>query len=252
MKPLIVANWKMNGSRRDLESFVPALQAGLPDPETAARGIVCPPFPYLVTLAELTRGTAIGVGAQNVHASPKGAFTGEIAVAMLQDVGADTCIVGHSERRQLFGETDAQIREKLQALRGAGLLAILCVGETLDQRESDQHESVVEAQVRGALADADAATLSGLAVAYEPVWAIGTGKTATPEQANAMHAVIRRVLDAIVSPASGAGVPILYGGSVNADNAASLLGQPEINGALVGGASLKADSFLAIINQAKA
>jgi triosephosphate isomerase len=167
-------------------------------------------------------------------------------------VGADTCIVGHSERRQLYGETDEQIRDKLLALRSAGLLAILCVGETLEQREANQHETVVERQLRGALMGADAAMLSGLAVAYEPVWAIGTGRTATPEQANAMHAVIRKALGAIVAPEAAADVPILYGGSVNADNAASLLGQPEINGALVGGASLKADSFLAIINQAKA
>lgn len=251
MKQLIAANWKMNGSLPHLQAYVPALLAGLEESSgISARAVICPPSPYLPALAQMLKGSPVGVGAQNVHSSPKGAFTGEISVSMLADLGVGICIIGHSERRQLFGETDGMIRAKLEALLSAGLEAILCVGETLEEREAGRHESVVEGQVQAALAETGAEALTGLAVAYEPVWAIGTGKTATPEQANTMHGVIRTCLAGNLNAGAAANIPILYGGSVNTDNAGSLLSQSEINGALVGGASLEAPSFLAILKQA--
>lgn len=239
----------MNGSASLLEAFIPALQGGIPASFYKAGGkvAICPPFPYLSRLAGLAKGTPIGVGGQNVHPAASGAFTGEISTAMLTEQGATQCIIGHSERRQLMGETDGFIKEKLLALLAGGITPIVCVGETLSQREAQQAEQVVGGQIEAALEGLTAAQGEKLVVAYEPVWAIGTGRTATPEQANEMHGFIRGLLAKSFGGGPARKTDILYGGSVNAGNAASLLSQPELDGALVGGASLKSEEFLAII-----
>lgn len=216
--------------------------------------VVCPPFPLLGFAVDALVGSPIAVGAQNVHPAREGAFTGEVSAMMLKEAGVAYGIVGHSERRQIFGESDAFVGEKLKALLAAGIKPILCVGETLEERESGAQEEVVRRQLHGALEIA-AQELEGgeaiktMAVAYEPVWAIGTGQTASPEQANGMHAFLRELLKDR-DPGAAPGIPLLYGGSVNPSNAAELLGQSEIDGVLVGGASLKAESFLAIIHHA--
>jgi triosephosphate isomerase len=246
MEKWIVGNWKMNGSREHIAAFVTEFLKGYA-PRPGVRVGICPPFPYLTPLGERLAGTSILLGAQNVHPQPAGAFTGEVAAPMLADCGVALCLVGHSERRQYFQETDALVREKLAALWKTAVTPILCVGETLAEREAGRHRAVVQAQLEGAVGGA--AVPSGrLVVAYEPVWAIGTGRTATPEQAQEMHAFIRAWLRAN-GPAKD--VPIQYGGSVTPDNARSLLSQPDIDGALVGGASLRATSFLAILNHAQ-
>ena len=250
MATWIVGNWKMNGSMQLLEDLLPALAKGLPGSLGEVKVGVCPPYPYLAAAAQKLNGTPIALGAQNVYPEASGAFTGEVAPAMLSEVGATLCIVGHSERRALMGEKDDFIAAKLKVLLAAGITPILCVGETLEEREADRHESVVSGQISAALSGMSAADGAKLIVAYEPVWAIGTGKTATPEQANSMHAFIRGQLTVGFDEATARAIPIQYGGSVNDGNAAELLGQPEINGALVGGASLKADAFLSIIQQA--
>ena len=250
MATWIVGNWKMNGSMALLDELIPALASGLPASLGDVKVGVCPPYPYLSAAAQRLNGTPIALGAQNVYPEASGAFTGEVAPAMLAEVGATLCIVGHSERRALMGEKDDFIAAKLKVLLSAGLTPIFCVGETLDEREADRHESVVGGQISAALAGMSAQDGARLIVAYEPVWAIGTGKTATPEQANAMHTFIRGQLSAAFDEATARVIPIQYGGSVNDANAAELLGQPEINGALVGGASLKAPAFLSIIQQA--
>jgi triosephosphate isomerase len=239
----------MNGSREQLAGFAGEFLKGLPAAINAGgvRVGLCPPFPYLAALLERLSGSPVWVGAQNVHPRPSGAFTGEVAAPMLADCGAKLCLVGHSERRQFYQETDALAREKLAALWQASILPVLCVGETLAEREAGRQQAVVQAQLAGAL-EGTSVPPARLMVAYEPVWAIGTGKTASPEQAQEMHAFIRSWLKGKVH---GPEVPLLYGGSVTPDNAASLLAQPEINGALVGGASLKAASLLAILQHAK-
>jgi triosephosphate isomerase len=245
MDTWIVGNWKMNGSREQISSFTGEFLKGLV-PSKIVRVGICPPFPFLSFLAERLAGSSVLLGAQNVHPKPSGAFTGEVAAPMLADCGVATCLVGHSERRQFFHETDALIREKLAALWQAAIVPILCVGESLAERESGRQQTVVQSQLDGALKGASIPP-GRLVVAYEPVWAIGTGKTATPQQAQEMHAFIRKWLQA---NAPGHEIPIQYGGSVTPENAATLLSQPDINGALVGGASLKAAPFLAIIQHA--
>jgi triosephosphate isomerase len=210
---------------------------------------IAPPFTAIHAVAGALAGTGLEVAAQDVHWEAQGAFTGEVSAAMLAEAGCRHGIVGHSERRQLFGETDDSVRRKVGALLAANLLPIVCVGETLAEREAGKTLAVVDRQVRGALADIPSAALAALTVAYEPVWAIGTGKTATAAQAQEVHAAIRKILRELGGDAADA-IRIQYGGSVKPENAAELMSQPDVDGALVGGASLKANDFLAIVKGA--
>ena len=241
-RKLIAGNWKLNGSLAFNEALVGALRAGLPSP---ACGIaVCVPAPYLSQIAALLKGSPIDLGAQDVSSHEAGAYTGEVAAAMLREFGVRYAIVGHSERRQYHGETDAVVADKVRLSLAAGITPIVCVGETLAQREGGHTEDVVKRQL-AAVIHANGHCISEIVVAYEPVWAIGTGKTASPAQAQQVHAVLRAQLKA-ATPQAGH-MQILYGGSMNAANAAELLGQDDIDGGLIGGASLKAPDFLAII-----
>jgi triosephosphate isomerase len=240
-KPLVAGNWKMNGNRasnRALLDSVVAGMAGLAGVECA----VCVPFPYLGETAERLKGTAVAPGAQNVSEHAKGAYTGEVSAAMLKDLGSRYAIVGHSERRQLFGETDAQVAVKFAAAAGQGLTPILCLGETLAEREAGRTEEVVGRQLDAVLQSNDRKLFETAVVAYEPVWAIGTGRTATPQQAQAVHAFLRTKL----LPQTR----ILYGGSMKPDNAADLCALPDVDGGLIGGASLVAGDFLDIAKAA--
>ena len=244
---LVVGNWKMN---TDLDGAVRLASAVVHETEGAASGVaVCPPAVWLDAVAERVRESRVRLGAQNVHPAAEGAFTGEIAPPMLAALGVHYVVVGHSERRQLFGETSAFVAEKVRAATGAGLVPIVCVGETLDERDTGDAEATVLAQLDASLDGADLASADALVVAYEPVWAIGTGRTASPEQAQAMHAAIRARLAARFGE-GGRGVALLYGGSVKPGNAADLFAQPDLDGALVGGASLDAASFAQIVSAA--
>lgn len=242
--PFIAGNWKMNLLR---DSSV-ALIHGLLDAvgENKVDVAVCPPSVYLHDVGAALSGSGIALGAQNMSDKADGAYTGEVSAAMLGDLGCKYVILGHSERRQLFGETDASVNEKLSAALSGKLIPIVCVGETLDEREGGTTADVIATQVRGSLAGLTKEQASTLVVAYEPVWAIGTGKTASPEQAEEVHAQIRGLLTELFGEVAET-IRIQYGGSVKPDNAAELLGKPNIDGALVGGASLKADSFAAIV-----
>lgn len=246
-QPLVVANWKMNGSRASVASLLDALLEALP----ATAGVdvaVCPVFVHLAQALARCEGSILEVGAQDCSHAQSGAYTGEVAPQMLVDLGCSRVILGHSERRQYHNESDVLIAAKLSAAVAAGLAPILCVGETREQRETGEAEAVVDAQLQGALMKRE--NLNGLVVAYEPVWAIGTGLTATPDQAQEMHAYIRESLGRIGGIDAGT-TPLLYGGSVKAGNAASLFEQRDIDGALVGGASLVAEEFLAIVAAAQ-
>jgi triosephosphate isomerase len=230
---LVAGNWKMHGSRESIGALLDAVTAG-----ADAAGVlcaVCPPYPYLAQVAERLRGSPIAWGAQNVAEHAQGAYTGEVSAAMLAEFGCRYVIVGHSERRQLYGETDAQVAAKFAAARTAGLTPILCVGETLAERDARRTTNVVARQL-GAVA------FGGGVVAYEPVWAIGTGRNATPEQAQEVHAFLRERLPP--------DTPILYGGSVKPQNAAAIFAMPDVDGGLIGGASLVAADFLAILRAA--
>ena len=245
---LVAGNWKMNGSSAANAELVAGIVAGIP----AGSGfslLVCPPFPYLAAVAAQVQGSAVSVGAQNVSEHEKGAFTGETAPAMLRDVGCQYVIVGHSERRSLYGESSAQVAAKFRAAQAAGLKPILCVGETLEEREAGTTESVIDEQLDAVLDSAGIGAFRTAVIAYEPVWAIGTGMTATPEQAQDVHRHIRARLAELDADVA-AGVQILYGGSMKGDNAAGLLAKPDIDGGLIGGASLKAEDFLAIARAA--
>ena len=244
-KKLIAGNWKMNGSLAANEALLQAIHAGLPAEHCQV--VVCVPAPYLAQVQALCADGAIALGVQDVSAQMQGAFTGEHAAVMLKEFGVRYAIVGHSERRQYHGETDAHVADKAKAALAHGITPIVCVGETLAQREAGQTEEVVKRQL-AAVIHANGHCISEIVVAYEPVWAIGTGKTATPEQAQHVHAVLRAQLKAATAQADR--VQILYGGSMNAANAASLLCQPDIDGGLIGGAALKAADFLTIINAA--
>lgn len=241
-RKLIAGNWKMNGSLADNEALVRAMLAGIGAP--AAEVALCAPAPYLAQLQALLAGSPIAWGAQDVSAHDKGAYTGEVSVGMLRDFGCRYAIVGHSERRQYHGETDEAVAAKTQRALAGGVTPIVCVGETLAEREAGQTEAVVKRQL-AAVIHLNGHCISEIVVAYEPVWAIGTGRTATPEQAQQVHAVLRAQLAAATT--SPKRVHILYGGSMNAANAASLLAQPDIDGGLIGGASLKAADFLQIV-----
>ncbi len=248
MKKLIAGNWKMNGSLAANEDLVKAMLDGLQGSAPAADMALCVPAPYLAQLQSLLQGSPVAWGAQDVSAHEQGAYTGEVSVAMLKDFGCRYAIVGHSERRQYHGETDALVAAKAQRALAAGVTPIVCVGETLDEREAGQTEAVVKRQL-AAVIHAVAHCTSEIVVAYEPVWAIGTGKTATPEMAQQVHVVLRAQLSAATQHPER--VHILYGGSMNATNAASLLAQPDIDGGLIGGASLKAADFLQIVAAAR-
>jgi triosephosphate isomerase len=249
-RKFIAGNWKMNLNSAQGVELAAALAKAVgssSDVEVA----VCPPSVYLSAIAAAIRGSAVGLGAQNCHHEAKGAFTGEVAPAMLLDVGCQYVILGHSERRQLFHETSADVNRKVQAALAAGLTPIVCVGETLDERKANRTNEVVREQVEGSLAGLTGEQVLKLVIAYEPIWAIGTGVVATPQQAEEVHADLRSLLTSRYTAAVADAVRIKYCGSVNAENAATLLSQPNIDGALVGGASLKADGFLAIIRGAK-
>ncbi|MBP9058862.1 MAG: triose-phosphate isomerase [Rhodoferax sp.] len=241
-KKLIAGNWKMNGSLAANETLVKSLLAGMGTP--ACQVALCVPSVYLAQLQALVAGSAIGLGAQDVSAHDVGAFTGEVSGAMLREFDVRYTLVGHSERRQYHGETDAVVASKAQRALACGLTPIVCVGETLAEREAGKTEEVVKRQL-AAVIHANGHCISEIVVAYEPVWAIGTGKTATTEQAQQVHAVLRSQLHAASNQADR--IHILYGGSMNATNAAQLLAQPDIDGGLVGGASLKVPDFLSII-----
>lgn len=244
---IVAGNWKMNLDRvkaRDLTAAVAARRGEAKNVEL----VLCPPALYAETVGTALAAAQadVALGGQNMHDKPSGAFTGEVAPPMLVDLGCSYVILGHSERRTLFGETDAIVNAKTKAALAAGLTPIVCVGETLEEREGNRTEAVVTTQVNGSLAGLSPADVEKVVIAYEPVWAIGTGKVATPQQAQEVHALIRRLLAGLASPAVAAKVRIQYGGSVKPDNAADLAAQPDIDGALVGGASLKADDFLGI------
>ena len=244
MRTILAGNWKMHTDRADAV----ALAQGVARGERAAgvEVIVAPPFPYLEAVVAACEGSGVVVAAQNCHAEPQGAYTGEVSVPMLRDLGVGACIVGHSERRQYFNETDAAVAAKLEALHGAGLQPIYCCGEGQAERENGRHFDVVGAQLKEALGKLDRAVVQGLVVAYEPVWAIGTGLNATAEQAQEMHAFIRKELGRLIGD-SAQDVPILYGGSCKPSNAEDLFQGPDVNGGLIGGASLEAGSFLQLI-----
>lgn len=249
-KPLVAGNWKMNGSREAAQSLVAGIREGV-EAGIAADVAICPPFIYLPQVGAMLDGSGIALGAQNVSQHEGGAYTGEISPAMLLDVGCEYVILGHSERRSYYGEDDALVVEKVVAAHGAGLKPIFCVGETLDERDANQTEAVVARQLDVLLESAAGlAALQGAVVAYEPVWAIGTGKTATPQQAQDVHAFIRQRL-AAKDADLGAKMRILYGGSVKGNNAAELFAMADIDGGLIGGASLQVDEFLTICQAAK-
>jgi len=248
-KKLIAGNWKMNGSLAANEALVKALQQGLAAAPASCDIALCAPAPYFAQLQLLLAGSgAMALGAQDISAHPQGAFTGEHSAAMLKDFSVRYAIVGHSERRQYHGETDDAVAAKTAAALANGITPIVCVGETLAEREAGRTEEIVKRQL-AAVIHLNGHCISEIVVAYEPVWAIGTGKTATPEQAQAVHAVLRAQLHHAASE-HAAGICILYGGSMNAANAAQLLSQPDIDGGLIGGASLKAPDFLQIISAA--
>ncbi len=243
---LVAANWKMNGSRAENERWLAAFRAALPRCET----VVCPPFVYLAQVVQGLEGTRVDIGAQNLSLQVAGAWTGEVAGEMLADMGAKWVIVGHSERRAAYGETDDIVAAKAERAIAAGLRPIVCIGETLEQREGGRTQQVVMAQLDALLRRCKVAQLAKGALAYEPIWAIGTGRTATPEQAQQVHEAIRTRL-AVADQASAAATRVLYGGSVKPGNAAELFSQPDIDGGLIGGASLVAADFLGICAAAR-
>jgi triosephosphate isomerase (TIM) len=243
-KKLVIGNWKMHGSLAENQKLLQGVLTGLGDAKSASCA-VCVPFPYLAQAQSLLSGTAIAWGAQNLSQHAKGAFTGEVSATMLKDFSCSYVIVGHSERRAMFGDDDATVAAKFQAALAAGLKPILCVGETLDERHSGLTEQVVARQLDCVLDAAGVAAFANAVVAYEPVWAIGTGKTATPHEAQAVHEFIRKRIAARDKPIAEK-LLILYGGSVKAANAAQLLSLPDIDGGLIGGASLIAEEFVAI------
>ncbi|MCC7410395.1 MAG: triose-phosphate isomerase [Gammaproteobacteria bacterium] len=242
--PLVAGNWKMNGDRRGVARLLDELLASRVA-DGAADVMVFPPYPYLPLVSERLAGTRIGWGAQNIADQDGGAFTGEVSGAMLRDWGCSGVLVGHSERRRIYAETDAVVAEKYAAARRAGLAAVICVGESLEERDGGRTLEVVRRQVEAVFARNTDDDFSTATFAYEPVWAIGTGRTATPEQAQEVHAFVRGLLDARAAGLGGR-VRIVYGGSVTAGNAAQLFAMPDVDGGLVGGASLKADQFAAI------
>jgi len=248
---LVAGNWKMNTTRATGEELAGALAANASAEEAGVEVLVCPPFPYVSAISEKVSGSAVQVGAQDVYFEAGGAFTGEVSVDMLKDVGCQYVLIGHSERRHVMGECDETINKKVKAAIAGGLKVVLCVGELLSEREASQTEAVLDRQMEGGLADISESDAKNLVIAYEPVWAIGTGVVATTEQAESAHDHLRKWVAKHYTAAFADQIRILYGGSVKADNAEALLGQPNVDGALVGGASLKADAFIPIIDAAR-
>jgi triosephosphate isomerase len=242
-RAFVAGNWKMNGTRGNAKTLCNAIAAGLSG--ISAQVVICPPFTLIDTVREAVAGSTIGLGAQNVNENAAGAFTGEVSPGMLSDAGCEFVIVGHSERRALYDESDARVAAKFLAAREAGLTPIVCVGETLDEHEADNTQAVVGRQLGAVIDAAGVESLVDAVIAYEPVWAIGTGKTATPEQAQSVHAFLRAQV-AAHSADVAAGVRIVYGGSVKGANAAELFACEDIDGGLIGGASLIAGDFLTI------
>jgi triosephosphate isomerase len=247
-QPLVVGNWKMNGSRTASAALLGTLKRELNGRE-AAQAVVCPPFLYIPLAVEILAGSVVAWGAQDLDVKASGAYTGAVSGAMLKDYGCTYVIVGHSERRALYGETDGLVADKFSAAQAARLIPILCVGESLAEREAGQTEKVVARQLDAVLDKSGVASVANAVIAYEPVWAIGTGKTATPQQAQDVHAFIRARVAVKDRNIAGA-VRILYGGSVKGTNAKELFAQADIDGGLIGGASLQADEFLTIVRAA--
>ncbi len=249
-RKIVAGNWKMHGSRRFANDLVREVVAGLPahgiQSGHAVDVVLLPPMPYLGELIESFQGQPVHFGAQDVSANEKGAFTGEVSAGMLVDIGARYGLIGHSERRQYHGESDALVARKFVAAKHAGLVPILCIGESLHEREAGQTEYRLQIQLEAVFEAAGPQAFSGAVIAYEPVWAIGTGRTATPAQAQATHAFIRSELASRDATIAGS-LPILYGGSCKPDNAVELFSQPDVDGGLIGGASLAASDFLAIV-----
>ncbi|ELK47991.1 triose-phosphate isomerase [Halobacillus sp. ACCC02827] len=249
-KQVIAGNWKMNKNHREAADFVQTTKNEVPSSEQV-ESIVCAPFPFLQKLVEETEGTSLKIGAQNMHFEENGAFTGEVSPVMLKELGVSHVVLGHSERREIFKETDEEVNKKVHAAFKHGLTPIICVGESLEQREADQTMDVVETQVKKALDGLTNEQCAESIIAYEPIWAIGTGRTATSEQANEVCTYIRKVVSEFVNTEAAEAVRIQYGGSVKPANVEELLSQSDIDGALVGGASLEADSFLKLVEAGK-
>jgi len=247
-RPFVAGNWKMNLNLASARQLVVALRGQLP-PDPPVDVAVCPPYPYLLAVADALDGSFVKLGAQNVYFADNGAFTGEVSTQMLLDVRCTYAIIGHSERRHTIGqgEDDQMLNRKCKSALAAGLVPIFCIGEKLEQRDSGQTETVLERQLRGGLVGIDAEQLGRMVIAYEPVWAIGTGKNATPQQAQEAHSFIRNLIGRLYSPEVAGLIRIQYGGSVKPDNAEELMAQPDVDGALVGGASLKVEQFVPII-----
>ncbi|MFO1004534.1 MAG: triose-phosphate isomerase [Planctomycetaceae bacterium] len=249
---LIAGNWKMNTNLASATALAKGVVAAAPQKLAKVDVMVAPPSPYLLAVRDVVKGTGVALGAQNASEQAPGAFTGEVALDMLLDTGCSSVILGHSERRTLYGESDAVVNKKVHAALAKGLQVVLCVGELLEERKAEKTNQVLDTQMSGSLTGVTAEQLANVVIAYEPVWAIGTGLTATPEQAQAAHAHLRNWLAARYNAASAAATRILYGGSVKPDNARELLSQPDVDGALVGGASLKPEQFVPIIEAAVA
>jgi triosephosphate isomerase (TIM) len=248
---IIAGNWKMNKDLNESVELINGLKSKLAALPKNVKAIVCPPFTSLELAKKLLEGSPVELGAQNMHHEDEGAFTGEVSSKMLKSAGCKYVILGHSERRQYFGETDVSINTKAKKALASGLIPIICVGETLQEREKNITNQVVTTQVKGCLKDIAAADIEKSIIAYEPVWAIGTGKVATPQQAQDVHKLIRGLVSQLYGAATADKIVIQYGGSVKPDNAKELMHQPDIDGALVGGACLKADSFAAIVQAAE-
>lgn len=245
-RPIIAGNWKMNNNNEGTKALIKELAPLVADAKCEV--VVCVPFTDIDTARKALRGTNIKLGAQNVHWAPKGAFTGEISADMLKELKVEYVIIGHSERRQYFGETDQSVNARVKAALEAGLKPIICVGETLQEREAGKTAEVVVRQTNGAFEGIDRALLKRIVIAYEPVWAIGTGRTATAQDANDTIAVIRKAVRKLYGKTSANAMRIQYGGSMNPKNASELMAQPEIDGGLIGGASLKAEDFAKVIH----
>jgi triosephosphate isomerase len=246
-KKIIAGNWKLNKNRAEAAALAKSIVA-MYRPEAGVEVVLCPVFTALESVRQAIDKSVVRLGAQDCYWEEQGAFTGEVSCSLLKDAGCDYVIIGHSERRQFFGENDLAINKKVQAALKQNITPIVCVGETLQEREADRVEEVVGTQLRVGLQSLSAEQLEKVVIAYEPVWAIGTGKTATPEQAQAVHAFIRKILTELSVPAAAEKIRIQYGGSVNPGNVKALMSQPDIDGALVGGASLKAESFIDLLH----
>jgi triosephosphate isomerase len=245
-RKFIAGNWKMNTTVEEAEALasdVVKTVGNVTDVDIA----VCPPFTNLLAVAKILKGSSIKLGAQDVHWESKGAYTGKVSCSMLKSVGVTYVIVGHSEQRQYFHETDETVNKKVKAVLASGLLPIICIGETLDERKSGQMDSVIEKQVKGAFSGIEPSVVTLCTIAYEPVWAIGTGETATPQQANDAHIFIRKLIEKLYDKEIAASLRIQYGGSMKPENARELLAQSDVDGGLIGGASLKASDFAGIV-----